>query len=61
MRPEGNTLQRQHQFYGYRDLDWLNPAARGLIECLSDVVPGLLGTMFLGQMTKQRSHVSERS
>jgi hypothetical protein len=44
------------QFQGDRDLDRLNPAAHGLIECLSDVAPCLPGTKLLGQMTKQRAH-----
>ena len=61
MWPGANTLQRQHQLQGYRDLDRLNLAARGLIECLSDMAPRLLGTILLGQMTKQRAHVGERS
>ena len=52
MRPGGNALQRQYQFQGYSDLDRLNLAARGLVECLSNMAPRLLGAMLLGQMTR---------
>src|ERR1700730_4380417 len=46
--PSRNPLQRQHHFEGYRDLDRLNPVDRGIIECLRDMAPCLLGTILLG-------------
>ena len=58
LRPARNALHQQHHAQRYDDIHH-GSAARGDIEFHDDITPSFAGPIFLGEMTKQLSHVGE--